>query len=70
MYPYDLLYIEPFLKILGGIYSQITDTSSKAKIPKSEENRQLLKILEDKNYISSVTVLENDFRVNHKGKKK
>ncbi len=67
---YDLLYIEPFLKILGGIYSQITDTSSKAKIPKSEENRQLLKILEDKNYISSVTVLENDFRVNHKGKKK
>lgn len=67
---YDISYIESFLKILGGVYSQITDTSLKAKIPKSEENRQLLKILEDKNYISSVSVLENDFRVNHKGKKK
>lgn len=67
---YDISYIESFLKILGGVYSQITDTSSKAKIPKSEDNRQLLKILEDKNYISSVSVLENDFRVNHKGKRK
>ncbi|WP_291096861.1 MULTISPECIES: hypothetical protein [unclassified Flavobacterium] len=65
---YNISYLEPFLKSLGGIYSPITDTSSKARIPKSEENRQLLKILEDKNYISSVSVLENDFRINHKRK--
>lgn len=65
---YDLSYIESFLKVLGAFYSQITDTSLKAKLPKTEENRQLLKILEDKNYISSVSVLENYFRVNHKRK--
>lgn len=65
---YDLTFIESFLSSLGGDYSLINDTSSKAKLSKNNENRQLLNILVEKNYISSFTERDSDYRVNHKRK--
>jgi hypothetical protein len=65
---YNNVFIETFLKNLGGNYSEISDTKLKAKVPKNQENQQLLKILESKGYISSFSILESYYRVNHKRK--
>jgi ribosomal protein S8 len=67
-YKYDLLFIDSFLKSLGGDYSWITITTSKAKIPKTQDNRQLLDILVSKGYISTFSDRDSDFRINHKRK--
>lgn len=63
---YDLPLIESFLNNLGGDYARITDTSTKARIPRSQQNWELLNILTRKGYISSFSDKESDFRVNHK----
>ncbi|MDG2432841.1 hypothetical protein [Flavobacterium sp.] len=65
---YDFVFIKAFLSNLGGNYAWINDISSKAKLPKNHENWQLLNILSQINYISSFTVRDSDFRVNHKRK--
>lgn len=65
---FDLSFIESFLKNLGGNYAWITDTNSKARIPQDHDNRQLLSILASKEYISSFSEIDSDFRVNHKRK--
>lgn len=65
---YDFTFIEAFLSSLGGNFSWINDTSSKAKLAKSHENLQLLNILTEKKYISSFTERDSDYRVNHKRK--
>lgn len=65
---FDLSFIQTFLDSLGGNYSWINDSSSKAKVPKNHENRQLLNILVEKNYISSFSERNSDYRVNHKRK--
>jgi hypothetical protein len=65
---YDLSFIESFLTNLGGNYAWITDKSSKARIPKDNDNLNLLKILEYKKYISSFSEKDSDYRVNHKRK--
>ena len=65
---FDISSIESFLKNLEGNYAWITDTSSKARIPKELDNLQLLSILVDKGYISSFSEKENDYRINHKRK--
>ncbi|MBD3583598.1 YobI family P-loop NTPase [Flavobacterium selenitireducens] len=65
---YDLSFIESFLTNLGGNYAWITDTSSKARIPKDHDNWELLSVLANKRYISSFSEKDSDFRVNHKRK--
>jgi hypothetical protein len=65
---YDLSFIESFLTNLGGNYAWITDTSSKARIPKNHDNWQLLNVLSNKRYISSFSEKESDYRINHKRK--
>lgn len=65
---YDMSFIESFLKKLGGNYLWITDKYSKAKIPKDEDNKQLLKFLVYNGYISSFSEKDFDYRVNHKRK--
>ncbi|MEN2416432.1 YobI family P-loop NTPase [Flavobacterium mesophilum] len=65
---YNIEFIENFLKNLGGDYSDITDTKLKAKVPKNQENQELLSILKNKGYISSVSILDSHYRVNHKRK--
>lgn len=65
---YDLSFIESFLKNLEGNYAWITDTSSKARIPKDHDNWGLLNILVNKRYISSFSEVKSDYRVNHKRK--
>ncbi|WP_306353112.1 hypothetical protein [Flavobacterium sp. '19STA2R22 D10 B1'] len=65
---YDFTFIGSFLSSLGGNYSWINDKSSKAKLPKNQENNQLLNILAEKKYISSFTEINSDYRVNHKKK--
>ena len=65
---YDITFIVTFLNNLGGDFSQINDINTKAKLPKNNENWQLLNILSEKNYISSFTERDSDFRVNHKRK--
>lgn len=65
---YDIVFIESFLSSLEGVYSWINDLSSKAKLPKNHHNWQLLNILIAKKYISSITELDKDYRVNHKRK--
>lgn len=65
---YDFSFIASFLSNLGENFAWINDTSSKAKLPKNHENWQLLNILTKKNYISSFTERDLDFRVNHKRK--
>jgi hypothetical protein len=65
---YDNTFIVTFLNNLGGYFSWINDTNTKAKLAKNHENWQLLNILSEKNYISSFTERDSDFRVNHKRK--
>lgn len=65
---YDFAFIETFLNSLGGDFSWINDFNTKAKLPKNNENWQLLNILTEKKYISSFTERDSDFRVNHKRK--
>ncbi|WP_288983690.1 hypothetical protein [uncultured Flavobacterium sp.] len=65
---YDLSFIESFLTNLGGNYAWITDTSSKARIPKNHDNWQLLSVLSNKRYISSFSEKDSDYRINHKRK--
>lgn len=65
---YDNLFIETFLNNLGGDYSEIPDIKLKAKVEKNEENQKLLNVLEKKGYISSFSVLESHYRVNHRRK--
>lgn len=65
---YENSFIESFLNALGGVYAWINNINEKAKLPKNHENWQLLNILVEKNYISSITERDNDFRVNHKRK--
>lgn len=65
---YDNEFIDSFLKSLGGDYADITNTSLKAKLVKTEENRKLLDIIENKNYISSYSEKDKHFMVNHKRK--
>ena len=65
---YDFSFIELFLTNLGGNYARITDTSSKARIPKDDDNRQLLNVLSNKRYISSYSDKDSDYRINHKRK--
>ncbi|MFN6945726.1 MAG: hypothetical protein ACK4ND_12335, partial [Cytophagaceae bacterium] len=65
---YDLSFIESFLTNLEGNYAWITDTSSKAKIPRDHDNWQLLTVLVGKEYISSFSEKDSHFRVNHKRK--
>jgi hypothetical protein len=65
---YDIIFIESFLSILGGFYAQINDLRSRAKLTKNHHNWQLLNILQTKKYISSITELEKDYRVNHRRK--
>jgi len=65
---YDNLFVGLFLIALGGTYSQIADTSTKAKIVKSGDNKRLLDILISKGYISSYSERDTYFRVNHKRK--
>ena len=62
---YDLSFIDSFLTSLKGNYSLITDTSLKARIPQNHDNWQLLTILMNKRYISSISEIDSDFRVNH-----
>lgn len=65
---YNNDFIETFLTNLGDDYSEITNTTLKAKVPKNQENEKLLSILENKGYISSVSILDSYYRVNHKRK--
>ena len=65
---YDFPFIEIFLNSLGGDFSRINDFNTKAKLSKNDENWQLLNILTEKKYISSITELDSYFRVNHKRK--
>lgn len=65
---YDVQFITNFLRNLDNEYSQITDSSTKAKIQKNGDNNQLLKILEDKKYISTFSDKGSYFMVNHKRK--
>jgi hypothetical protein len=65
---YDLSFIEEFLKNLGGNYAWITDTSTKARIPKDHDSWELLNILVNKRYISSFSEKDSDYRVNHRRK--
>jgi hypothetical protein len=65
---YDLSFIESFLTSLGGNYAGITNKSSKARIPQDNDNWHLLKVLESKNYISSFSEKDSDYRVNHRRK--
>lgn len=65
---YDNEFIDSFLKSLGGDYADITNTSLKAKLVKTEENRKLLDIIENKNCISSYSEKDKHFMVNHKRK--
>src|SRR5690606_20891607 len=52
---FDLSFIHTFLSNLGGIYAWITDTSSKARIPRENDNWLLLNVLVNKGYLSSFT---------------
>lgn len=63
---YDYSFIESFLSSLGENYAWITDKRSKARIPKNHENLQLLRILVKKEYISSFSEKDSDYRINHK----
>lgn len=65
---YDNNFVDSFLKSLGGDYAEITNTSLKAKLLKTEEHRKLLDIISNKNYISSYSVKEKYYMVNHKRK--
>lgn len=65
---YDNTFIDSFLKSLGGDYAEITNTSLKAKLIKTEEHRKLLDIIDNKNYISSYSEKEKYYMVNHKRK--
>ncbi|OYX86521.1 MAG: hypothetical protein B7Y83_01120 [Flavobacteriales bacterium 32-34-25] len=65
---YDNEFIDSFLKSLGGDYADITNTSLKAKLKKTDEHRKLLDIIEHKNYISSYSEKEKHYMVNHKRK--
>lgn len=65
---YDFTFIEIFLSSLGDNYTWINNRNSKAKLVKNHENWQLLNILTEKNYISSFTERDSDYRVNHKRK--
>jgi hypothetical protein len=65
---YDNNFVDLFLKSLGGDYAEITNTSLKAKLLKTEENKKLLYIISNKNYISSYSEKEMYYMVNHKRK--
>lgn len=65
---YDVSFIESFLKNLGGNYELISNSSKKARILQEKENEQLLKILENIEYISTFSKINSDFRVHHKRK--
>jgi hypothetical protein len=65
---YNNDFIETFLINLGGNYSEVPDTKLKAKVAKNEENEKLLNVLEKKGYISSFSILESHYRINHKRK--
>ncbi|WP_026713468.1 YobI family P-loop NTPase [Flavobacterium daejeonense] len=65
---YDNAFIDSFLKSLGGDYADITNTSLKAKLVKSEDHNKLLFIIKHKGYISSYSEKEKHYMVNHKRK--
>ena len=65
---YDNEFIDSFLKSLGGDYADITNTSLKAKLVKSEDHNKLLFIIKHKGYISSYSEKEKHYMVNHKRK--
>ena len=65
---YDNTFIDSFLKSLGGDYTDITNTSLKAKLVKSEDHNKLLFIIKHKGYISSYSEKEKHYMVNHKRK--
>ncbi|MFA9193392.1 hypothetical protein AAGV33_03165 [Flavobacterium sp. FBOR7N2.3] len=65
---YDNAFIDSFLKSLGGDYAEITNTSLKAKLVKSEDHNKLLFIIKHKGYISSYSEKEKHYMVNHKRK--
>ncbi len=63
---YENTFIESFLTALEGDYAKITDRSSKAKVPNTNENKKLLNVLVSKSYISSFTPKSSHFVINHK----
>jgi hypothetical protein len=66
LFSVDEIFIEKFLKALSNRYEKITDKSKKAKIVDNPDNRELLNILKNKNYISSFSEGLFGLRVNHK----
>ena len=67
---YDNLFIEKFIDDLDINLVKINDKSIRAKIPKTEANKQFLEILKSRGYISSFSdsLLANFYRINHKRK--
>ena len=66
LFSVDEIFIENFLKALSNRYEKITDKSKKAKIVDNPDNRELLNILKNKNYISSFSEGLFGLSVNHK----
>lgn len=68
LYSVDETFIENFLNNLDSGYAEITNKDKKAKIQDNTDNRELLKNLKLKNYISSFSIEKTGLRVNHKRK--
>lgn len=65
---FDNEFTKTILQKLKGNYAEITDKSIKAKIVNTTDNQKLLQILVNKNYISSFTEKDNEYKVHHKRK--
>ena len=61
-------FINKFLVSLEKPFDRITLKNRKAKIPRTDRNLAMLEILEDENYISSISTSSSNLRVNHKRK--
>lgn len=65
---FDNVFIDLFLKSLGGDYAEITNTGLKAKLVKTDDHEKLLNIIRHKGYISSYSEKVKYYMVNHKRK--